>query len=887
MNDEWEDIAYGAAASDDWEDVSYGSGISRPPTIAAATAIDSIFPQTPEAPPEELQSIDRIFTGGIGSIAEAGGFSFGDELMAALASPLASGMSLLTDNPMGPSEAYNRILPDLRGDIETFRRQNPIAGAVTSVGGSLAVPIPKVGKLFSTDAGLMNAASNIVKGSALGAGLGGVYGFGAGEGGLQNRLENAFSNLELGAILGGGGQTLLEAIQGAPRIAGKLLAPFSKGGQESLAGQELLQNAGKEGAAKLQEFAKTGPIEEVTNAGNKLTYAEVAGTPSAAAYQVATRKLPGEGANIMESALVGTADEPGRLLANQQKLQELAPSSMSGITPDIRGATIRSKGLGTIQESDALVKQAWDEVGKGGQKIAISQLPEKIKNLYNELQTPLGFSSRANKVVDSFFKAKNNPKTSISISEYQKIRSAAGEVLAEAGNFGHQREAALMAGIRDMLDETVETVANSSSMQGAKLTNLKKAIDITREQKNTYGIGSVKDIFQKGEGGYRLRESAIPSKVISTPETAKQFMKAFGNDLEMVGQARATLIDDMVRTKEPGTWIKNFQQKKAQYQAIFGDDVVQVQSVLDDIASLGRVNEMANRASKGQSVTAQALSVVQKLFTDGPRQISKLLASSKGGGGAFVGGAFLGGAPGAAIGGVAHKVARWSEQNIQRLISEAMVNPVTLKLLTQKATPKNMFTVLNQVLPKIMPGMADMGARSGYRYTPAQQAAPTTQQHGWEDAPVAQTPDMEINPISQTPMPQKKDVTALIEQQHPLVQAIISVESDKRPNVTSPVGARGLMQVMPANLKKLGIKDGYDPQENIKAGIAMLSEELDRYGDLRVALAAYNAGSPKVNAAIRKAGGRRDWYSVAPYLPAETRAYVPKVMAQYSKLATT
>ena len=94
------------------------------------------------------------------------------------------------------------------------------------------------------------------------------------------------------------------------------------------------------------------------------------------------------------------------------------------------------------------------------------------------------------------------------------------------------------------------------------------------------------------------------------------------------------------------------------------------------------------------------------------------------------------------------------------------------------------------------------------------------------------------------------------------------------------------MQVMPENLKKLGVSDPSDPIENIRAGTAIISEELNRYKDPRLALAAYNAGSPKVEAAIRKAGAR-DWFSIAPYLPAETRAYVPKVMAMYSKLATT
>lgn len=90
------------------------------------------------------------------------------------------------------------------------------------------------------------------------------------------------------------------------------------------------------------------------------------------------------------------------------------------------------------------------------------------------------------------------------------------------------------------------------------------------------------------------------------------------------------------------------------------------------------------------------------------------------------------------------------------------------------------------------------------------------------------------------------------------------------------------MQVMPANLKKLGVADGENPEANIQAGAAILKEELERYKDLRLALAAYNIGSPKLNAAIKRAGSR-NWVEVAKYLPAETRAYPSKVLARLNK----
>jgi soluble lytic murein transglycosylase-like protein len=100
-----------------------------------------------------------------------------------------------------------------------------------------------------------------------------------------------------------------------------------------------------------------------------------------------------------------------------------------------------------------------------------------------------------------------------------------------------------------------------------------------------------------------------------------------------------------------------------------------------------------------------------------------------------------------------------------------------------------------------------------------------------------------------------------------LLRSVMQQESGFRPCAVSAKGAMGLMQLMPATATQLGVDDPFNPQQNVDAGARFLKQLLANYaGDIPRALAAYNAGSTKVN----EAGG-------IPFIP-ETVDYVRRVM---------
>lgn len=185
------------------------------------------------------------------------------------------------------------------------------------------------------------------------------------------------------------------------------------------------------------------------------------------------------------------------------------------------------------------------------------------------------------------------------------------------------------------------------------------------------------------------------------------------------------------------------------------------------------------------------------------------------------------------------------------------------------------------------PNLVDLLLSQASDAEPSSLPKPTTPQ-SFVDQTISKAEQMVEDKTPKAPPTPELISAERVKATEPLVEAVIGQESGGRADAVSPVGAQGLMQIMPATAKdiadELGVEeyDLKDPETNRLFGTYYLNKLIDKFGDVKLALAAYNGGMGRVERLLKKTKGS-SFEDIEDFLPEETAKYVPGVLKRLKK----
>lgn len=667
------------------------------------------------------------------------------------------------------------------------------------------------------------------------------------------------------------GAVVPASVGGVAKAAARAVNP------KRMAGKALVEAAGKEGADNINRAFQNNATEGVAG---PLTYAEMAGTPSAAAYQQAVRKVPGTG-DVIEQALAE------RQVARIRELQSIAPDALQGKTAAERGAAIQPKAAriakSEIQAANNLYKLI-PEVG--GIDISGVKASAAIDAAKKFAKSPLPMESETGRILQ--FLGRETPN-SVSLSELTAIKQAAGRVIGKLSRVDKNApEIGLLETISKGLDDATQQAVDAGVIPKDAAMALETARSTRAAAGQKFSNSTVRSLWKKGDYGVGFKTEAekVVQKATTSASAARKVMKAYGNDPSIVQNLRGGLLDQMSAdgTRGFASWPRYFKQRSETFKEIFGQDVDKVRAVIEDIASEKSVEEMASRASRGQSATTQFQTAARKLLVDGPGALLRAAGNLKVGGTGAAGVGLATGNPiaaGATL--AASMTAKQLAKRMEQWVAKGMADPEILQMLAGKATESNIKTLQSRFLGALGAGEIVAGegiSQKAGLFNPSPDPL-------FEVGAPSYEPNMqsEIDALIEQLEVKKKDdamkgYDAIIEQLKP---ALVKQESAGKADAVSSKGAMGLWQLMPATFdewsKKLGIKnaDPFNPEHSEKVGRAYLNHMLELFGgDPALALAGYNAGPYRVKSLMKEHGS--SIMDIYRYLPKETQQYVNKIL---------
>lgn len=387
----------------------------------------------------------------------------------------------------------------------------------------------------------------------------------------------------------------------------------------------------------------------------------------------------------------------------------------------------------------------------------------------------------------------------------------------------------------------------------------------------------------------KVSEGQIPSQIFSDLGKARRFMKDVeGTQLEDL--TRGKFIESLQTGR--GTIADRLASQRNVARIIFKGDYDRLKTIIDDIEGAASPERLKQLATGRQSITSQSQTTLGAIMNkrsllrlaQNSKYISGIIGTTAGaaGPGGWLGGILVGGAAQAGAMKLGKK-AEAVEERLNTTIAEMLAKPELIKFAEAPPTVKNVESFFKQA--SRLGYFGARGVQQAGEQAPVSPAATPT-----EDTEIADL-EAELESLRQMLPKQeakvgKQDISIPTGEKYApasLVKAVIKVESAGKQDAVSNKGARGLMQLMPATARDLGV-DARDPKQNVEGGSRYLQQQLNEFGDESLALAAYNWGPGNIKRAmakVRAEGKRPTWANIKAYVkvPKETREYVDTVLS--------
>lgn len=802
------------------------------------------------------------------------------------------GIQNLLGGDIDPTGSYPSDYVNAGLDLMSGGRGNSTAETGTHLLSNLAsiISLPSQAKTIANKVPLL---PELLK-SALGYGA-----EGAGIAALADpKSENLPATMAEGAAL----NTLLPAVLGMSKkpITG-IKNLFSTAVKEDAAKTGALDLLSKIAnpetiATKLDDFIvaeQTTPMIQRQSASYLPQYqrtAEIAGEPGLAALEETMRR------SDMGVKSTSTLQDIEREAARSKIFDAANPNPM---TDEAAGNAIREGLTANLDASRQGVGKFSEKAFLGGEELKSFPAKRVVSDALKQFT-----ESGARSVTSEFKSLVNNFRAlppRVDLQTLQDYRSAFGKYAGGAGigSTPQEKMTAEIAGrMRSAVDTSIETAVANGDLPAKQAKAWQDMIAARKAQGQTYESGIVGDLLKTNPfgAGFKVQSSEVARSALGTPEDARQLMTALGKQTTSKSALRSSLMsriwdkstNAMTGELNPTTFHRQLNVISGiDKEILLPSQIKALTKIGDDLASQATIKSNAYKASKGNSVTSEATSMIDMLQNAVREGSTGTLRS------AIKNIKFIG----PALDGLISIVSNPEQRQIllNKELAKFVMDPKYAKALLEHSSKVDPVILgeFGKGLSKAVTGMASAMDRHDQTQADIPTQLPqapnkirsllgktTGKPQG--DINMDQIPKADVSPTKLDAIAQTHDLNL-----NSLDKAQIAVESAANPNAIGPTTkygtAKGLMQLLDSTgkewAKKLGIENfnPLDPKQNVKVGKAYRDFLIAKYdGDVKLGLAAYNYGPGNLDKLISKYGNSYD--KIEAHLPQETSNYVDKIL---------